>query len=41
MRAMRNKVIHDYFDVELGVVWSTVKDDLPGLKEQITDLLKQ
>ena len=39
IRAMRNKVIHDYFDVELGVVWSTVKDDLPGLKEQITDLL--
>jgi uncharacterized protein with HEPN domain len=41
MRAMRNKVIHDYFDVELGVVWSTVRDDLPKLKQQITALLKQ
>jgi uncharacterized protein with HEPN domain len=41
MRAMRNKVIHDYFDVELGVVWSTVKDDLPKLKQQIDALLKR
>ena len=41
MRDMRNKVIHDYFDVELSVVWSTVKQDLPPLKQQIEDLLKQ
>ena len=36
MRAMRNKVIHDYFDVEPGVVWSTVKNDLPSLKRRST-----
>ena len=39
MRAMRNKVIHDYFDVELTVIWSTVKEDLPQLKQQINALL--
>jgi uncharacterized protein with HEPN domain len=37
---MRNKVIHDYFDVELSVVWSTVKNDLAPLKRQIDALLK-
>lgn len=41
MRGMRNKVIHDYFDVELTVVWSTVKNDLPQLKQQIDALLKR
>jgi uncharacterized protein with HEPN domain len=41
MRGMRNKMIHDYFDVEADVVWSTVKDDLPRLKQQIDDLLKE
>ena len=39
MRTMRNKVIHAYFDVELPVVWSTVKNDLPKLKHQIDRLL--
>src|SRR5690606_13024847 len=29
MRTMRNKVIHDYFEVDVGVVWSTVRNDLP------------
>ena len=39
MRGMRNKMIHDYFDVDVNVVWSTVKEDLPPLKQQIDDLL--
>jgi len=39
MRSVRNKMIHNYFDVELPVVWGTVKDDLPKLKQQIDHLL--
>ena len=39
MRTMRNKVIHDYFEVDVGVVWSTVKNDLPRLREQLGRLL--
>jgi uncharacterized protein with HEPN domain len=38
-RRMRNKVIHHYFGVELPVVWTTVKDDLPKLKQQLDALL--
>jgi uncharacterized protein with HEPN domain len=41
MRGIRNRVIHNYFDVNLSLVWSTVKDDLPQLKQQIDNLLKQ
>lgn len=40
MRAMRNVVIHQYFDVDTNVLWTTVKDDLPRLKQQIDGLLK-
>ena len=36
---MRNKVVHGYFNVELPLVWTTVKDDLPKLKPQIEALL--
>jgi len=28
---MRSKLVHDYFGVDLHVVWATVKEDLPGL----------
>ena len=31
MVAMRNRLIHAYFDVDLDVVWSTVRQELPGL----------
>jgi uncharacterized protein with HEPN domain len=39
MRGIRNKVVHDYFDVAWDVVWDTVKQDLPPLLEQVKSLL--
>ena len=39
MRGMRNKMIHEYFDVDWDMVCDTVKDDLPQLKQQIDGLL--
>jgi uncharacterized protein with HEPN domain len=38
MAGMRDKLIHDYLDVDLEVVWSTVINDLPLLKEKISNL---
>ena len=35
--AMRNRLIHAYFDINLDVLWTTVTDDLPPL---IADLEK-
>ena len=29
--SMRNRLIHAYFDVDLDVVWATVRNDLPPL----------
>ena len=37
---MRNKVIHDYFRVDLAVVWDVVERDLRPLRAQIEALLK-
>ena len=41
MYGMRNRVIHDYFEVDLAVVWQTVQQDLPGLRDQMLTLLKE
>ncbi len=40
MRGMRNVAIHEYFFVDLEIVWTTVKHDLPKLKQQVDALLK-
>jgi uncharacterized protein with HEPN domain len=37
---MRNKLIHDYFGVDIEKVWLTVKKDIPLLKDQINRILK-
>ena len=39
MRGMRNKIIHNYFDVDWSVVWDTANNDLPGLKRLLEALL--
>jgi uncharacterized protein with HEPN domain len=37
---MRDKLIHDYFGVDIDKVWLTTQEDLPVLKEQIMRIMK-
>jgi uncharacterized protein with HEPN domain len=39
MYGMRNRIVHDYFEVDLDVVWQTIQRDLPVLRPQIVQLL--
>jgi uncharacterized protein with HEPN domain len=41
MRGMRNVAIHEYFFMDLEIVWNTVKEDSPKLKQQVDTLLKR
>lgn len=36
---MRDKLIHDYFGVDLDAVWDTVKKDVPGLRTALQSLV--
>lgn len=38
MYRMRNALSHGYYDVDLSVVWRTIRDDLPGLERRIREL---
>ena len=38
---MRDKLIHDYFDVDIDAVWNTVKQDIPGLKAKVSEIIKE
>jgi uncharacterized protein with HEPN domain len=38
---MRDKLIHDYFGVDVKVVWKTAKEDLPILKKLLNAAIKE
>lgn len=40
MTGTRNRLIHEYFGVDLEIVWQTVEQDLPNLKAMIKNILE-
>jgi uncharacterized protein with HEPN domain len=38
---MRNKIVHDYFEIDVSKIWDTAKNDIPQLKKAISKLAKQ
>src|SRR6202035_2628397 len=38
---MRNRLIHDYYDIDLDILWATVQDSLPALIRSLTPALTQ
>lgn len=38
MVSMRNKVMHEYFGVDVEIVWKTINEDLPEVKEKLKTL---
>lgn len=39
MRAMRNRIVHAYFNVDERLMWDTVQNDLPALIPELEKLL--
>ncbi len=39
IKGMRNRIVHDYENVDLSVLWSTVKESLPQLKDDLKDII--
>jgi len=38
---MRDKLIHDYFGVDLDAVWDTIERDIPPLKNKLKDIIEK
>jgi uncharacterized protein with HEPN domain len=38
---MRNILVHNYFEIDLPVVWNAVEHELPDLKKQMRAILKE
>ena len=40
MVGMRNRLVHNYFDVDLSLLWTTVNSDLPDLIRILESILE-
>ena len=40
IRGFRNRIVHDYFGVDLQIIWKITFDQIPGLISNITNILK-
>jgi uncharacterized protein with HEPN domain len=40
MAGMRDKLIHNYFNAEVDIIWKAVQEDVPQLKSMISGVLK-
>ena len=38
---MRNILIHEYFGVDVAILWKTITDDLPLLKVALEEALQE
>jgi uncharacterized protein with HEPN domain len=38
---LKNIIVHQYFGVDIKIVWNIVKDDLPKLKSEVKEMLKE
>lgn len=39
IRGMRNRIVHNYENVDLVVLWSTISKNIPEFKEQLNKIL--
>lgn len=39
IKGMRNRIVHYYENVDLSVLWATIKESLPELKNQLKDII--
>lgn len=38
IRGMRNRMVHEYYDIQADRVWATVQDDLPTLIARLEEI---
>lgn len=41
IKDFRNLLVHEYFGVDLEIVWKVIQEDLPALKDAVTEFAQQ
>lgn len=40
MAGLRDKLIHEYFGVDLEIIWQLIKEELPGILHPVQEMLR-
>ena len=40
MAGMRDRLIHEYFGIDVEILWKTAREDIPSLKQSIQNILE-
>ena len=38
IKGLRNRIVHEYFGVDLQIIWEILKKDLPAFKKSLMDI---
>lgn len=41
MRGLRNRIVHNYDDIDYTIVWNVLKNELPNLIDQIEEIIEE
>jgi len=41
MIGMRNRLIHAYFDIDYDILWKTIQNSLPELRDKVEKVISQ
>lgn len=41
MRGLRNRIIHNYDDIDYEIVWKVLKNEIPKLIEQVESIIDE
>lgn len=39
LKGLRNKIVHDYEGIQINLIWSIIKEDLPQLKNDLQKMI--
>ena len=39
IKGMRNRIVHDYENVDLSVLWGTIQESLPELEDKLKEII--
>ncbi len=41
MRGLRNRIIHNYDDIDYTIIWNVLKNEIPNLIKQIEEIIEE
>lgn len=39
IKGIKNKIMYDYENIDISILWATIKESLPKLKDELKDII--